>query len=234
MIFVGQGALLWRAVRHALDGGLAVDLVCGPAPAGAPTGNRPDVPYLGTADVNAVADELAASCTDGLVWSINNRMIFREPVLSTGLRILNVHHGPLPAYRGLPEVALVYAMLRGEREFAATLHHVDRGIDTGPRLAVERYPMAVDDPYHVVMRRGLHACHQLFARCLPRLAADPGWPGEIDDQREADPGPETRGGYFGRAALSRLRDHRGHPEFARATDLGFLAGYLPELAAALE
>lgn len=227
MIFVGEGALLWRAVRHALAGGSAVDLVCGPAAeaAAAPAGVR----FLAAADVNAVAGELAAACTDGLVWSVNNRMIFRAPVLSTGLRVLNVHHGPLPAYRGLPEVALVYAMLGGETEFAATLHRVDEGIDTGPVLAREPYPIGTEEPYHAVMRRGLQACHHLFERCLPLAAADPDWPG--DPARSPAVGT---GGYYGRAALARLPRYRDHPQYARATDLGFLAGYLPDLAAALE
>ncbi|WP_406397503.1 formyltransferase family protein [Streptomyces sp. NBC_00879] len=225
MIFVGEGALLWRAVQHTLDSGLAVDLVCSPAVAGA---SPPDVPFLKVEDVNTVAAELADAGTDGLLWSVNNRMIFRAPVLSTGLRILNIHHGPLPAYRGLPEVALVYAMLRGEREFAATLHEVDAGIDTGRTLAAEAYPIGPNDPYHVVLRRGLQACHRLFERCLPLAAADPGWTGEPTRPTGTD-----GGGYFGRKALARLPEHRSHPDFGRATDLGFLAGYLPELAAAL-
>ncbi|NUK02399.1 hypothetical protein HRW23_29605 [Streptomyces lunaelactis] len=231
MIFVGEGALLWRAVQHTLDSGLAVDLVCGPA---APRTARPDVPFLAVADVNTVAAELAGAGTDGLVWSVNNRMIFRAPVLSTGLRILNVHHGPLPAYRGLPEVALVYAILRGEPEFAATLHQVDEGIDTGRTLAVESYPIGPNDPYHVVLRRGLQTCHHLFERCLPLAAADPDWTGERTRPTGATaPTVADGGGYFGRKALVRLHEYRSHPNFKRATDLGFLADYLPELTAAL-
>ncbi|MEU0375273.1 hypothetical protein ABZ070_35030 [Streptomyces sp. NPDC006283] len=65
MIFVGEGALLWRAVQHALDHNLAVDLVCGPALAAEAA--RPDVPYRAVADVNSVAAELVAVGTDGLV-----------------------------------------------------------------------------------------------------------------------------------------------------------------------
>ncbi|MFC5802504.1 formyltransferase family protein [Streptomyces formicae] len=229
MIFVGEGALLWRAVQHTLDSGLPVDLVCGPAASSAPAAAKPDVPVRAVADVNAVAEELVAACTDGVVWSLNNRMIFRAPVLSTGLRVLNIHHGPLPAYRGLPEVALVYAMLRGEREFAATLHQVDTGIDTGPALAAAPYPIGPHEPYHVVLRRGTQACHQLFERCLPHVAADPAWAGEPG--RSAVTAADD--GYFGREALAGLRQYRDHPAFARATDLGFLAGFLPELAAAL-
>ncbi|MFE7777096.1 formyltransferase family protein [Streptomyces sp. NPDC057445] len=226
MIFVGEGALLWRAVQHTLDSNLPVDLVCGPSP-GAQT-PRPDVPFRAVTDVNSVAAELVAASTDGVVWSLNNRMIFRAPVLTSGLRVLNIHHGPLPAYRGLPEVALVYAMLNGEREFAATLHQVDEGIDTGPTLAADRYPIGPDEPFHMVLRRGLGTCHRLFERCVPLVAADPAWAGE-----PTRPTPAGPGGYFGLKALARLPQHRDHPDFARATSLGFLADYLPELAAAL-
>lgn len=227
MIFVGEGSLLWRAVQHTLDSDLPVDLVCGPATSGPAA--RPDVPFRAVTDVNSVADELVAAGTDGVVWSLNNRMIFRAPVLSAGLRILNIHHGPLPAYRGMPEVALVYAMLRGEREFAATLHEVDEGIDTGPTLAADSYPIGVDEPYHVVLRRGLDVCHRLFERCVPLVAADPAWTGEST----LPDGVSGGGSYFGRRALADLARHRGDPDYPRATDLGFLAGYLPELAAAL-
>ncbi|MEV6398711.1 formyltransferase family protein [Streptomyces sp. NPDC051907] len=226
MIFVGEGALLWRAVQHTVDSGLPVDLVCGPAPAARAA--RPDVDFRAVEDIDSVAAELVAASSDGVVWSINNRMIFGAPVLSTGLRVLNIHHGPLPGYRGLPEVALVYAMLNGERAFAATLHQVDEGIDTGPTLTSDSYPIGPDEPYHVVLRRGLATCHGLFERCLPIVAADPSWPG---DPTQA-PAPDA-GAYFGRKALARLPQHRDHPAFARATDLGFLAGYFPELAAAL-
>ncbi len=128
----------------------------------------------------------------------------------------------------MPEVALVYAMLAGEREFAATLHRVDEGIDTGRVLASDSYPIGAEEPYHMVMRRGLQFCHRLFERCLPLVAADPDWPGD-----PATSSGTRSGGYFGRSALGRLPQHRKHPEFARATDLGFLAGYLPELAATL-
>ncbi|SEE72639.1 methionyl-tRNA formyltransferase [Streptomyces sp. 2231.1] len=227
MIFVGEGALLWRAVQHTRDNGLPVDLVCGPASDSAAAAQFA-VQFLATTDVNAVASELMAACTDGLLWSLNNRMIFRAPVLSTPIRVLNIHHGPLPAYRGMPEVALMYAMLRGEREFAATLHHVDEGIDTGHKLAVEPYPIGPEEPYHVVLRRGLRVCHQLFERCLPFVTADPGWPGDTAPSAAA-----YNGRYFGHTALNRLAEYREHPEYARATDLGFFAGYLPQLAAAL-
>ena len=85
MIFVGHGALLWRAVRHARDRGHTIDLVCTePGALPADPGVAADR-VRQTADVNELAAELGAACTDGVVWSIDNRFIFREPVLGLGL-----------------------------------------------------------------------------------------------------------------------------------------------------
>lgn len=228
MIFIGEGALLWRAVQHTLDQGRPVDLVCGPPAADPSPAARLAVRYLPVADVNTAASQLTSASADHIVWSINNQTIFRRPLLATNLRILNIHHGALPAYRGLPEVALVYAMLRGERHSAASVHEVDEGIDTGPVLATERYPIGPDEPYHVVMRRGLQACHQVFKRCLP-LAAPP----RSATGTPAASLPTAHSGYFGRNALTNLAQYRDHPRFARATDLGPLASFLPHLAAAV-
>ncbi|MFE6848762.1 formyltransferase family protein [Streptomyces sp. NPDC057686] len=229
MIFVGQGALLRRAVLHARQTGVCIDLICSPAGA---DGSHPaaygDIPFRAVEDINGLADELVAVSTDGIIWSVNNPMIFRSPLLSSSLRILNIHHGPLPAYRGLPEVALIYAILNGESTYAATLHEVDEGIDTGRRLAAESYPIGHDEPYHLVMRRGLSICHRLFERTLRLVAADPNWPGDALLSE-----PDTAGRYFGRKELTQLHHHRLQPDFGRATDLGALREYFPNIANAL-
>ena len=50
------------------------------------------------------------------------------------LAAVNVHRGITPAYRG--ESTLFWAMFRGDYDHVGvTLHHLDRGIDTGPVLA---------------------------------------------------------------------------------------------------
>ncbi|MYT24151.1 hypothetical protein GTW69_28355, partial [Streptomyces sp. SID7760] len=182
MIFVGDGALLRRAVAHAAAQGHSVDLVCSADPqdatlVGAPHLHLPaaeaDAPAeaIAPADVNAHADALADTCTDGIVWSLNNRRIFRSPLLSRGLRILNVHNGLLPRHRGLPSVAVLFALLNGEREYGATLHEVDAGIDTGRVLAVRRFPVAPDARHFQVMLHGVRACQALFEESLPAVAA---------------------------------------------------------------
>lgn len=223
MIFVGGGALLWRAVRHARERGHEVDLVCT-----WPGGSAPDAagtPSLvrETSDINALAGELRAASSDGAVFSIDNRLIFRAPVLDLGLRIYNVHGGPLPGYRGLPLAMVAYAILNGEREYGVTLHEVDAGIDTGAVLAEERFPIAPDDCLEDVMLEVVEGCHRLFVDHLDAVLA-----GRLTARAQ----PPGRGRYYGLRALHELAEHRSHPHYARATDLGMFADFYPEAAEA--
>ncbi|MFB6820711.1 formyltransferase family protein [Streptomyces virginiae] len=223
MIFVGEGALLRRAVTHAATHGHPVDLVCSADPLDAAAA---DAPHLAAGDVNAHADTLSRAGTDGIVWSLNNRQIFREPLLRTeGLRIVNIHNGLLPRHRGLPSVAVLFALLNGDTEYGATAHEVDAGIDTGPVLAEHRFPIGPEDRYHQVMLRGIRACQALFERILPAVAA-----GTAHPVRVTAPEPSA---YYGLRALDRLAAHRDHPAYPRATDLGPFATHAPEVTRAL-
>ncbi|WP_067813825.1 formyltransferase family protein [Nocardia inohanensis] len=223
MIFIGSGALLWRAVDFASAAGHPVDLVVVPAGQEGSAGQR-RTPLLAATDVNAEADRLGRASTDRIVFSINNRAIPREPVLNKGFRIYNIHNGLLPYHRGLPEAAIVYAILNGDNGYGATLHEIDAGIDTGRILDTERFPLTPADGFQDVMLKGLRACTLLFERNLAAIAAG-----------HATPMPQSAdgGGYFGRAALMRLPALTGHPEFRRATDLGIFAAVYPELAGAV-
>ncbi|MFG2713601.1 formyltransferase family protein [Streptomyces goshikiensis] len=222
MIFIGDGALLRRAVVHAAAERHPVDLVCCADPADAA-----GAPHLAADDVNVQAAALVAACTDGIVWSLNNRRILREPLLSRGLRILNVHNGLLPQHRGLPSVAVLFALLHGDTEYGATLHEVDAGIDTGPVLAERRFAVTPDDRYRTVMLKGIRACQTLFEESLPYVAAGRtlGPP-----PAPASPPPAV---YYGVRALDRLSDHRDHPAYPRATDLGPFAAHAPEVTRAV-
>ncbi|MER6356970.1 formyltransferase family protein [Streptomyces sp. NPDC001634] len=225
MIFVGRGALLQRAVDYTLTVGHRVDLVCSDDPADATT-----APFLHTTDINAHEERLRKECTDGIVWSINNLMLFRAPLLESGLRIYNIHNGLLPQHRGLSSVAVLFAILHGHTEYGATLHEVDHGIDTGRVLAEQRFTIGTDARYHQVLLRGVQNCHQLFERSLSAVVA-----GSLPSTGTALPGPDSDppSGYYGLRALGDLARYTGDPAYARATDLGVTAAFVPEVAAAI-
>ncbi|MFD1812584.1 formyltransferase family protein [Rhodococcus gannanensis] len=220
MIFIGRGALLWRAVRSAQAAGHPIDLVWTDPDETVPDG----FPVLRGPDVNSASDDLLAACTDDIVWSVNNSTILRAPIVESGLRVLNIHNGPLPAYRGRPEIAVVRALLAGESRYAATLHEVDLGVDTGAVLAVEEFDIGPEDTFQDVMMAGLRACHTVFERSLPAVVA-----GKLTPL----PPSGNRPGYHGLRDLADIAANRDDPRYARASALGVFAPHYPELAAAL-
>lgn len=90
---------------------------------------RPDG---GTATIEAFGADL--------ILSIRFSYLFRTSTIAqTQGRIINVHPGPLPGYRGL--YAPFWQMLRGNQTLCCTVHLVDRGVDTGPVLSIESVPL---------------------------------------------------------------------------------------------
>ncbi|MFD4180193.1 formyltransferase family protein [Rhodococcus sp. NPDC058514] len=221
MILVGGGALLWRAARFASASGYPVDLVCTPTGEVAPAGLEA-LAQLETTDINADAETLLGGCTDSVVWSINNPMIFGSALVDSDLRIYNIHNGQLPEFRGLPAAAIVHAILQGRTEYAATLHRVDSGIDTGAVVDVERFEIGPEDRFQEVMMNGLRACHELFERNLPAVMSGP------ESSVSAATGSV---GYYGAASIRDLAAHRGNENFERATALGVFAPRYPAIAA---
>lgn len=223
MIFIGSGSLLWRAVDFAVTTGHLVDLVVVPAGQEASVAGR-RVPVHVSAEVNADADRLRNACSDDVVFSINNATILREPLLENGFRIYNIHNGLLPRHRGLPEVAIVYAILNSDAAYGATLHEIDSGVDTGSVLDAEQFAITSADGFQDIMLKGLRACTLLFERNLEAIVAN---------RATSMTQPTGGGGYYGRKSLDLLQELAEHPEFRRATDLGIFAPYYPELAAAV-
>ena len=76
-----------------------------------------------------------------LILSVRFSFLFRRATIErTPAGILNVHPGPLPAFRGL--YAPFWQMLEGREVLRCTVHLVDAGVDTGPVLAVEEVPLS--------------------------------------------------------------------------------------------
>ncbi|MDF0531166.1 amino acid adenylation domain-containing protein [Tsukamurella sp. 8F] len=220
MIFVGAGALLWRAVDHALSTGTDVGLVVHPTDERVPEEFR-DLHTAIATDINDLDGLFAEVATAGdVVWSTGNPFIFRSPILDLGLTILNVHGGPLPEYRGLPMASAAYAILNGEKRFGVTVHRVDAGIDTGEIVAQRMFDLTPDITLGELTLDVTQRCHDIFVASFDGLRAGTLTPAL------ADPAPgaaRPAGSYYGRKELARIGAYRDRESFARATDLGVLA-----------
>jgi methionyl-tRNA formyltransferase len=100
------------------------------------------IPIDVLAEPNSAAGlEYIRSFAPDLILSIRYGAILQSPVLEIPpLGVLNLHSGPLPAYRGI--LATFRAMLSQSTEIGCTLHYIrDAGIDTGDIVGIRRLPL---------------------------------------------------------------------------------------------
>jgi len=99
--------------------------------------------------------------------------------------VVNLHGGPLPSYRG--GSPLNWQILRGEREIGISVVITEEGIDTGPVLARDSFPLGPDE-----------TIDQVVAKTLPRFERM--LLGVLDAQRRGtlrpEPQPSAGARYF--------------------------------------
>ena len=150
-VFLGSGAFAVPVLRR-LAAHPSVDLVgvvtAPPRPAGRKLSLEPSPvqqagfgPVLTPArlrDADAIATVLALD--PGLVVLADYGQIVPPAVLELPAGALNLHPSLLPRHRGASPIPA--AILAGDDETGVTLMRMDRGLDTGPIVAVERVPLA--------------------------------------------------------------------------------------------
>jgi len=111
-------------------------------------------------------------------------------------RILNVHNGPLPRYRGVSPIN--WALKNGERSHGVTIHEITPGIDDGPIVAQLEYSIYPEiDEVEGVYARALRYGWTLFEQTMPLL-----------DRIEATPQDEKQATYYSAAEDERLGERR--------------------------
>jgi methionyl-tRNA formyltransferase len=80
------------------------------------------------------------------------------------LGVVNLHGAPLPDMRG--SMCDAAAIIEGRTEFGTSLHWMDTGIDTGPILAVRRFPIEPDDTVYELFEQSNSLGFQLIQETL--------------------------------------------------------------------
>jgi methionyl-tRNA formyltransferase len=78
--------------------------------------------------------------------------------------VVNLHGGPLPHYRG--GSPLNWQILRGEREIGISVMFTDEGVDTGPVLARDSFPLGPDETIDEVVAKTLPRFERLLLGVL--------------------------------------------------------------------
>lgn len=156
------------------------------------------------------ADLAALAGPDGEPLADLAVSVFYDRILSAAFidrcgRVLNVHNGPLPRYRGVSPIN--WALKNGERSHGVTIHEVTPGIDEGPIVAQLSYSIYPEqDEVEEVYRRALAYGWTLFEQTMPLL-----------DRIEAQPQNEALATYYSLEDNYLLGDRRS---FSRAVSVG--------------
>ncbi len=133
-----------------------------------------------------------------------DKIITPELIARCG-RIVNLHNGPLPRYRGVSPIN--WALKQGESHHGVTIHEITPGIDDGPIIGQVTYSVYPEfDEVEDVYARALEYGYALLTQTLPLL-----------DRIAAKPQDEAQATYYSAADNDRLGDRRG---FTRANSGG--------------
>ena len=149
---------------------------------------RYDIPTITPADPNT-PEVIAAvrRAQPDFLFSFYYRSMLGAELLSLPRRgALNMHGSLLPKYRG--RVPVNWAIIKGERETGASLHHMALKPDAGNLVAQQRVPILPDDQAADVFRK---------VSVAAELCLDAALPGLLDGTAPSIPLDLTRGSYFG-------------------------------------
>src|SRR3989442_630446 len=120
-------------------------------------------------------------------------------------RILNLHNGPLPKYRGVSPIN--WALKSGEVSHGATIHEITEGIDDGPIVSQATYSIYPEiDEVITVYQRALRFGWLLFQETMPLL-----------DKIQARPQDQSVATYYSLKQNELLGDRRGFTRAQSAT-----------------
>lgn len=227
MLFVGNGALLARAVSYSIRAGVAVDLVCcGQGDPSIPKFRVGGVPVMETNDPNTDLLPLLGECSDGVAFSINSKRILQDELLNAGVSFFNIHNGLVQKYRGLVEVCIFAALCKGERRYGVTLHRMLPGqeVDSGPVIEQLEFDIGDNEGFSDVLERSMDACQRIFERNVVRILSN-----SYTEEKV-----ETTESVYSYRDIPRLCADAGSARLARVSKLGRYGDYFPKFRSMVE
>lgn len=114
-------------------------------------------------------EAIRALDADALVVASYGQILSTKLLESTRRGGINLHGSILPKYRGAAPIQR--AILDGEPETGITLMQMDRGMDTGDMIAIERTPIGPDETYGELQDRLALLAADMAQAWLPRIVA---------------------------------------------------------------
>lgn len=135
-------------------------------PDGSPVAYSREVPTVIVPNVNdARCIEFVKQHSPELIAVCGTGVLKPEVFTLAPKGTVNIHTGITPEYRSADPI--FWALYMGEPEkVGATVHYIDRGIDTGPIIHQESVPVYADDTLATIYVRCVRKGAQLYKRAL--------------------------------------------------------------------
>jgi len=129
-----------------------------------------------------------------LVFSCFYDKIVKQWFIEKCENILNLHHAPLPKYRGI--LPINWALKNKEKKHGVTIHKITQGIDDGPIISQIDYSIYEDiDEVEDVYKRATEYAWTLFQQTIPIL-----------DKINPIPQDDSLSSYYSKEDRKRLGD----------------------------
>jgi methionyl-tRNA formyltransferase len=126
-----------------------------------------NVPTIDSGHFNDCLPHYAGRPID-LAISVFYDKIIKPNFIASCSRLLNIHNGPLPKYRGVSPIN--WALKNNEPRHGVTIHEITPGIDDGPIVAQVEYSIYPEfDEVIDVYNRSLEYGWVLFTQTIPIL-----------------------------------------------------------------
>ena len=158
--YLGKGERAVRCIRALFDAGHDIQFVIAHSNEKKPflleeIDKEHGVNFLTPDKINApeTISTIAGYTCEYLVMAGYTQILKKPLLASTDKGVINLHGGRLPEYRGGSPIN--WQIINGETYGECVIHLVDEGIDTGPILARQSYPIGPDDTAGIVTARTL-------------------------------------------------------------------------------
>lgn len=130
---------------------------------------------IGNPNDEAVVRSIASRRPD-LIVSVACPYIFKRPLLELApLGAINIHHAPLPRYRGM--MPTFWQMFHGEKHSGLTIHYMVAGVDEGAAIFRDNLAIRKGETLHQLIvrakRHGAHCMGTVLRRFAEQGRAEP-------------------------------------------------------------
>src|SRR5688572_26562369 len=203
VVLLGKGDLAIRVAewfKNSPDHKLIAIIPVIPEPNWTPSfrswGKSNSVPVVESGHCKDLKDVIGDDWNVDLALSVFYDKIIKDWFISKCGRILNLHNGPLPKYRGVSPINWV--LRNAEDEHGVTIHEVTPGIDDGPIVAQLKYSIYPEfDEVIDVYKRAIEYGWVLFQQTIPIL-----------DKIRARSQDESQASYYSKKELYLLGERR--------------------------